>query len=116
MLGPARTRGSTTPSSRDRAQSTPYVRPYFPSGGSGTRPPPTTANVTANSRQQSSEVVGGTLEMQQKILDEVRRGRDEIRKVVQQVSKLEEDQKKLTELIKRMSESSFTIETSVYKV
>lgn len=107
MLGPNRTRVSTTPSPRDRAPSTPYVRPHLPSGGSGTRPPPPNA---ANSNRQQSSEVGETLEMERKILDEVRRGRDDIRKVMQQVSKLEEDQKKL---IKQMSESSFT---SVYKV
>lgn len=132
MLGSSRTRVPAALSSRPerismtpRTPNTPYVRPQFPTSG-GTRPPTGPGSQPADGNSQARQQLGdarGTLEMQQKIFDEVRRGREErrsireeIRKVAQQVSKLEEQQKKLMEMAKQQNDASFTIETSVYKV
>lgn len=59
----------------------------------------------------------------QQILDELRRGfeeqkkvKEEIRRMGQEMGKLREEYKKLNELLKSQTDSSFNIESSVYKV
>lgn len=87
MLGSSRSRVSTALffgperlSSKPRTPNTPYVRPQFPTHGAthpagsgiGSLQP---AGGNSQGRQQLGDA-RGMLEMQQKILDEVRRGRE----------------------------------------
>lgn len=97
----------------------PYSRPTTVTAGSGH--PATVTSPTLQSGANTA--MDAVLELCHQLMDEVRHSReenkkmsDDIRKLSQTLTKLDESYKKLRDDFKAHNETSFNIETSVYKV